>query len=367
MQIKFRKQYTPFLMLSILALLASMWAGLIRLGWSLPALLKPLPMGHGPLMVSGFLGSLIILERVVALCRRWLLSVPLLCGLGWLTLLVFPDTLFGALLFTLGSLGGVLVLVLIVRREPAVYTAVMLVGMLAWFTGNLLWLAGEAIFQIVFWWQAFLVLTILGERLELSRVLHPTKTQIRLFLAAAMIFLAGVILNAFQPDWGARLIGLGLLSLALWCFRNDIATRNRRHPAPLTRYIARALMLGYIWLALAGILDLWLGAQYAGPYYDAVLHMVFIGFIISMIFGHAPIILPAILNVPVTFRPAFYLHLGLLHLSLGLRVVSDLSVWVVGRKWGGLLNEVAILLFLILTLLSIRAEVKRIQGESRPV
>jgi hypothetical protein len=95
--------------------------------------------------------------------------------------------------------------------------------------------------------------------------------------------------------------------------------------------------------------------------------MVFIGFIISMIFGHAPIILPAILNVPVTFRPAFYLHLGLLHLSLGLRVVSDLSGWVVGRKWGGLLNEVAILLFLILTLLSIRAEVKRIQGESRPV
>lgn len=40
--------------------------GLIRLGWQLPALTPSLALAHGPLMISGFLGTLITLERAVA-------------------------------------------------------------------------------------------------------------------------------------------------------------------------------------------------------------------------------------------------------------------------------------------------------------
>lgn len=46
------------------------------------------------------------------------------------------------------------------------------------------------------------------------------------------------------------------------------------------------------------------------------------------------------------FRSAFYSHLALLHLSLALRVVGDLAAWWPGRLCGGLLNVVAVLLFL---------------------
>ena len=92
-----------------------------------------------------------------------------------------------------------------------------------------------------------------------------------------------------------------------------------------------------------------IGAQYAGPFYDAMLHIVFVGFVISMIFGHAPIIFPAIVQVRLIFQPAFYIHLLLLHLSLLLRVAGDLASLQTVRQWGGLLNEVAILLFLVLT------------------
>jgi hypothetical protein len=49
------------------ALLAGLWAGLLRLGWPWPILRSTLPVQHGPLMVSGFLGTLIRLERAVAL------------------------------------------------------------------------------------------------------------------------------------------------------------------------------------------------------------------------------------------------------------------------------------------------------------
>ena len=74
-------QRLPLLALSILALLAALWAGLVRLGWSLPV--GPpgvLYVAHGPLMVCGFLGTLISLERAVALGEGWSYAAPTLSG-----------------------------------------------------------------------------------------------------------------------------------------------------------------------------------------------------------------------------------------------------------------------------------------------
>jgi hypothetical protein len=60
----------PFLVLAILGLLAALWAGLMRLGWRLLALTPSLALAHGLLMISGFLGTLITLERAVAMQKR---------------------------------------------------------------------------------------------------------------------------------------------------------------------------------------------------------------------------------------------------------------------------------------------------------
>jgi hypothetical protein len=73
-----------------------------------------------------------------------------------------------------------------------------------------------------------------------------------------------------------------------------------------------------------------------------------------MIFGHAPIIFPAMLGVPVNFQPAFYIQLILLHVSLALRVFADDANLHPLRMWGGLLNEIAILLFMGMTAYSVR-------------
>jgi hypothetical protein len=343
-----------FLLLAFLALLAALWAGLLRLGWMLPTLTPDLAFLHGPLMVSGFLGTLITLERVVALKQRWMYAAPFLTGLGWIATLLLSERSFGPLLLTLGSLGGASIVAVIARRDPGTHSFTMLLGMLAWFVGNALWLSGLAIYQVVYWWQAFLVLTILGERLELNRVLAPASSQGWLFGALVVLFLAGVMARALNVGGGAFLIGAAMLGLALWSLRNDIAWRNLRHKLPLTRYIAWCLAPGFVWLGAAGVLNMAYGAQSAGPLYDAVLHSVFIGFVISMIFGHAPIIFPAIVGTPVTFQPSFYVQLGLLHLSLLLRITGDLSGWSSGRAWGGLLNEVAILLFLATTMYVVR-------------
>lgn len=88
---KFNRFPIPFLLLAILALLAALWAGLMRLGWQLHASTPSLALMHGPLMISGFLGVLSIpLERAVAIKQKWMYLTPLLAGLGWLVSVLIP-------------------------------------------------------------------------------------------------------------------------------------------------------------------------------------------------------------------------------------------------------------------------------------
>jgi len=289
------------------------------------------------------------LERAVAMKQKWMYLPPLLSGLGWLIATIVPKLPFGVILLTLASLGGVAILAEIVRREFALHTVTMFLGAIAWLTGNLLWTFGWQIYQVVFFWMAFLVLTIAGERLELSRVLRPTQMQQILFGGIIAIFMAGIILALFNLQLGTRLSGLGLLLLPLWSLRNDIAWRNVRHKLPLTRYIAWCLALGFIWLGISGGLSLGFGAQVAGPRYDAVLHAVFVGFVISMIFSHAPVIFPGVLGLRMAWSPIFYQHGLLLQLSLLLRVSGDLWEWLPGRRWGGVLNGLTLLVFAVST------------------
>jgi hypothetical protein len=93
----------------------------------------------------------------------------------------------------------------------------------------------------------------------------------------------------------------GYAALALWLLAFDIARRTVRKSG-LTRYIAVALLAGYFWLGVAGLLGLRFGGETAGLHYDAFLHSIFVGFVFSMIFAHAPIILPAVTGLPLTFH-----------------------------------------------------------------
>lgn len=334
----------PLMAFGMLALLTAMWAGLIRLGWDWPVWQPALLIAHGPLMICGFLGTVIGVERAVALHRPWTYLGPALTGLGGLALIVGLPNPIGPVLLTLGSVALVVVFGLILRMHLANYTLTMATGALLWLVGNTLWLTGWPIYAVVWWWIGFLILTIAGERLELNRVLRLSGYVRQLFLAAIGLFLTGLFLSLANFDWGTRLAGVGLVALAGWLLRYDIARYTVRKTG-LTRFIAVCLMIGYIWLGVGGALATFFGGVAAGLAYDAMLHTVLVGFVMSMIFGHAPIIFPAILGKPLNFSAVFYSHLILLHLSLLLRLIGDLSLWLPLRQWGGLLNAVAILLF----------------------
>jgi hypothetical protein len=333
----------PLMALGMLALLTALWGGLVRLGWPWPLPSPTLLMAHGPLMVCGFLGTLIGVERAVALGVLWPYVAPLCTAVGTLALLT---GLPAPPLMTLGSLGLVATFAVITYRQCTLATVTMALGALLWLVGNSGWLVGWPVAQVVPWWSGFLVLTIAGERLELSRLLRLSGLHYALFLLAVGVLLAGLLLLATGLASGGWVIGVGMVALAGWLLQYDIARRTVWQTG-LTRFIAVCLLSGYGWLGVGGALTWHFAGILAGPYYDAMLHTVFVGFVFAMIFAHAPIILPAILEQTASpYHPALYVPLVLLHASLLLRVSGDLGGWWPGRQWGGLLNALAVLLFL---------------------
>jgi hypothetical protein len=110
--------------------------------------------------------------------------------------------------------------------------------------------------------------------------------------------------------------------------------------------MAGCMLAGYCWLGVAGGIWMLGGPATEGVRYDAVLHAVFLGFTLSMIMAHAPVILPAVLRRPLPYHPALIAPAVLLHGSLALRLwVGDAlgshGAWVTG----GVLNIVAVLSF----------------------
>ena len=250
-------------------------------------------------------------------------------------------------LFLLGSLVLLAATLDVLRRQTAMFTLTLTLGALCWSTGNAMWAQGAAVHAVVPWWLAFLILTIAGERLELSRFLPPSPFARRAF----GLILAGIVagLLGMATAWGPSVFGGGLFALALWLGKQDIARRTVRGKG-LTRFIAVCLLSGYAWLALGGAIVVAAGGLAPGsPSYDAALHALALGFVFAMVFGHAPIIFPAVLRVAVPYHPTFYLPLAVLHLSLIVRLAGDATAQFDWIRTGGALNALALAAFVAST------------------
>lgn len=341
----------PLLAAGFLSLAFGVGAGLARLGWQFPLPDAALAAWHGPLMIAGFFGTVISLERAVALARRWAYGAPLAGAIGALALIAAAP-LAGAAFFAVSSLVLLLASIAVWLRQRALFTLTLALGAAAWLSGNLLWLAGAGVPAAVPWWIGFLVLTIAGERLELSRFLPPSPAARKVFAAILMVILGALAASWSYRDAGWSALAAGLLALALWLLRQDIARRTVRERG-LTRFIAVCLLTGYFWLGAGATILLLGGSAYGTPAWDAGLHAILLGFVFSMVLGHAPIIFPAVTRAAMPYHWSFYVPLALLHLSLAVRVAGDLAQIAEWRRGGGAANAVALLLFVIGTVAAV--------------
>jgi hypothetical protein len=343
-----------FLLLGGIALLAGLDGALLLLGLAAPVDSARLSAVHGPLMVFGFVGTVVVLERAVAVRRGWAYLAPALLGVGGIALISPLPVVAGQVALVAGSALLLVIYAEIWRKQASVSTAVQVVGALLGLMATALWLRGIGIPQLAPLLILYLVLTIAGERLELSRI-SPTvdRRAERWMLGIALTLAAGAVVALVWPVAGYPLLGVAMLTLVAWLFRHDIATRMVRSTG-LPRYMAGCLLAGYCWLVVVGGVWLLQGPVYSGPSYDAMMHAVFLGFVMSMIMAHAPTILPAVLRRPLPYRPVMYLPAALLHASLLARVLfGDAYGLPVLVQWGGVFNIVAVLLFVAIAVASV--------------
>lgn len=324
--------------LAMLNLLSAVGGGLVRLG-VLPMMAGG-PSGphamaaHGAVLMAGFFGNLIALERAVALHRG--LWVPALAGLGGLLAWGLGAWPAASLLWVASALG---LLGLYVwagwRRAMSLPLAVEASGALALLLGNLGFWLGQAEAARM-GWSAFLVLTIAGERRELTRLVRLPPSASTTFLGVWAALGLATLAAWPWPAAAPTLWWLAIAALAAWLLRFDVALRQWRAPA-WAGHTAICLTVGYGWLALAAVLGL------AGQV--VAWHLLWLGFVMAMVFGHAPIMMPALAG----WRPAHsrwaLAPLALLGLSLLLRVAGSLAADARWLALAGAGHALALLLF----------------------
>ncbi|MGW9627766.1 hypothetical protein [Microbacterium sp. NPDC055521] len=334
-----------------LALLAGLDAGLLLLGLPAPVTAERLPAVHGMLLVLGFVGTLISLERATALARPLGYAAPALLGAGGILLVVPVVPLVAAkIVLAAGTACFVGLYIPLWRRQydHALLTQLLAAGLAL--AGALIWTGQDAMTRVVPWLVGFLVLTIAAERVELARITMGPRAGIRL-LVHGWAVTAALVIGLVFPDAGAILLGVALLSLTGWLVVHDVARRTIRGTG-VTRYMAACILAGYVWLAVAALVLL-LGMPAAQPAYDAVVHAVFLGYTFSMIMAHATTILPAVLRVRLPYRPAFWVPIALLQAALVVRVwLGDGLGMPVAWRVGGVLGVVALLLFVLTAIYS---------------
>ena len=308
----------------------------------LPGWLVAGAASHAALMVCGFLGTVIAAERAVAIGRAWGWLAPAATALG-AALLIAGDAGHGRVALLLGAVAFLGVNLEIVRRQPARHTLLLAIAAGAWLVGDTMFVAAAG--APLPWWFGFLVLTVAAERLEMTRLTRRARTtelQLAVVVLALLAGAAGASARGGAAAFGGALFGVGLLLLSAWLFAHDIASRTIR-TAGLSRYMAVCLLSGYGWLAVSGVG--WIGLAAGRPWRDMALHALGLGFVVSMMMAHAPVILPALTRVRLRFGAFFYVPAALLNASLAIRVGLGLDD-PLQRGIGAFLNAIALLTFI---------------------
>ncbi|MGK2309873.1 hypothetical protein [Cutibacterium sp. V947] len=321
------------------ALLAGLDGALLLLGvWS-PVMSSRLAAWHGPLMVLGFIGTVICLERAIALGARLGYCVPAISGLGVIVLLTPSPPWLGLALLALAQLGLLGIYVPLWRRSHDDATVIQITGAFCAAGAAALLTSGAEVPDVVGWLACYLILTICGERLELSRL---TMSRNRALPGLCLAVVAALLVCVVSPQIGYRVLGVVLVALAAWLCRNDVARGGVRRGGQ-GAYIGILLMVGYLWLGVAGLAWAVSGPVTSGRAYDAVVHSVFLGFTMGMILGHAPIILPAVLRARLEWTTWFWLPAFLLEASLLARVgIGDGLGRPAVVQAGGVINVISL-------------------------
>ena len=339
---------------ALVALVGAVWGGLGRMGLATGAPPEPLAVWHGALIVNGFFGTVLTLERALTLGRGALYAMPLAVGGGsWMVYAGWP--VVGSALVVAGAVGFAGLHVWLIVRDREVHRVALALGAGAWVVSAVLLVAhvrgsGPSMGDLAPWWAAFLVLTFAGERLKAACETVVGRVGQALFFGSVAVFLGGIAAGLGGVAPGLRVAGIGAVGLAIWPAVVGDGWRRLRGSG-MRGYVGRTYAGGYAWLAVGGALLIAYGGRDAGLVFDAQWHAIFVGYVLMLIFAHVPEVMQGEGRPSVAYHPVLYAAPGLLHLSLGARLYGDLAVAPGWRLVGGIGHAAAIAVFVVLVAL----------------
>lgn len=353
--------YRGAMVLGALCFLSAISIGIWRIavirGFNLPPIPESWP-SHGEIMLGGFLASLIIFERMIALPIDGLIWVPYLYAIS--ALMLHTDNPFARYIHFAALAGWLLHRWLAYRKfhrweKPLVESfALITLTSALMYPGGLI-----ARPEVALQGLAFPIAVIAVERLEMSLLLKKTGSRL------VLIGLIGWLLlwNALSWRGIPGLSVMGVITLILVgsiAFYDATLRVAQKQIDGLHRFLRTALIFSYVWILLAAVAMTALSKISPAIFKDVLYHLIGLGFIFTMILGHAPLILSAALGkLPPEKAPV--IPFFLFQIATVLRILGDFVLLksVPFWQWSGWLSGlihiisffsyIAILIFCIRT------------------
>ena len=230
-------------------------------------------------MICTFMGTVIGIERAVAVKVRLAFVAPGASAAAGFAMLAGLPSLAGWLA-VVAATAFIAVNVVVVERQRASHTVLLLTGAAARLVGNLL-RRSAASRQRSSLVVLFLVFTIAAERLEMTRLMRRRRGAAALLYVCLGAMLLGSAAFALSPVWGGVVYGVSLVGLAGWMVRSTSrVARSQPAVEPLHGHLPVARLrlarrAGAAWVATSGT------PSGCGPY------ALGLGFIFSMMLGRA--------------------------------------------------------------------------------
>jgi hypothetical protein len=322
------------------AVVLGIWRIAITRGFLLPPIPEWIPM-HGHIMIGGFLAALIIFERMIALRIDGLVWVPYVYVLSALFLQVQRPSI--QMIHGIALAGWLFHRWLSFRtfhrwEKPLVESVAFIMLSFALISPGGL----SARIEVAVSALAFPIAVIAVERLELSMQFKKKGAKIVLFG-----LIAWCMLWIFSTWRGIpNLTVMGIITLILVSFLTfydaSLRTRTNQSAHNLHGFLKLALVIAYLWLFAGGIVMSFWSAVSAAIVKDLLFHLFGLGFIFTMILGHAPLILPAALG---KFPPgkAPLIPFFVFQTATLIRIVGDFALMqsVLVWQWTGWITGVA--------------------------
>lgn len=356
--IKLPRMRLFLLFLAAVGALMGLNAALIRA--SIPAVVNRAPLGdgHGVFMVFGFLGGAIGLERAVAYragspkkpTSGFL--APAFAGIGSVLMVMealpfvsretsfapfafmatYPQALPG-IAWTLSMIALTGIYVGVWHRQQSVAVLIQLLGAALGVLGVALWARGVEAQILAPWWMTYLVLTIVGERIELARVAFIAhNVEWRIFFSA-VAFAVSLAVCLVVPSVGYPLMGVTSGTMLLLAITHDTARKTYKIKG-VTGFMGTCMLVGYAWALLASAIWIFSPTGFSGYWRDLAIHALALGFTMSMVAAHASMIIPSITRRPMKYSPVLWVGWSVMQLGLFVRLLGttrgDTLLW----QWG---------------------------------